>query len=306
MIPNPEEAVFLKVLKDITKSGFKTMDRTGVGTHTLVGIPLKYDLTDGKLPLWTTRKIRWENQFWELIWFLRGQTDVAWLADKKVNGKNIAIWDYWKKADGTIGPGYGKQWRRWSAPDYSTYKTSFVSPGYIFTNPPAPERHTFELKTIDQFTQLIEGIRNNPFSRRHIVTLWNPADIDECVLPPCHGDVIQFVVDDKRGLHCLQYQRSADIAVGYCPWQYAMLTHIVAKLTDTTPASLSCMIGNAHVYLNQFEAVEQQYSRSPTEAPTFGILKDIKTIEDVENLQIEDVEVSNYNPQAFIKFPIAI
>lgn len=169
--------------------------------------------------------------------------------------------------------------------------------------------HLKEVKEtkIDQFKNLIEGIRKNPFSRRHVVSLWNPADVDDCVLPPCHGDVIQFIVDNNMGLHCLQYQRSADMAIGYCPWQYAMLTQIVGKLTNTIPTSLSCTVGSAHIYLNQQDAIKEQLSRTPSDVtPRFNIKKDIKTIEDVEQMTVDDVEVLDYNHQAFIKFPIAV
>ncbi len=619
MTINKEEQEFLDVLRNIVDNGIEdNNDRTGVGIKFLPGITLKYDLKNNKLPLWTTRKVKWSNQFVELIWFLRGQTDVKFLQDKGIN-----IWNSWVKKDGTIGPGYGKQWRTWE---------KYISDGHgtVYRDQP-----------IDQFKNLIDGIKSNPSSRRHIVSLWNVADINDCMLPPCflsdtliatnhgykkiqdivvndevidhtgtvkcvlqtwktsykgkiikllthyknefinctpnhpflvknkgyitadkikigdyfaiprnkeikipnfhykflqfgkeitrlwqpslndfytfgyflgdgwhngrgrisfainnrdkeevlsilrnsikiskkpnklklncytyetkslkwqcalndfgrgainkkipqwildapteyivaflngyekadgckrneetryttispsvayglqllyaklgkpcgvyfrlrkktkkienrivnqnnlyeisvasqiksdyclidndflwikvkeifskeekadvfnfevdvtntytannivnhncHGDIIQFIIaPNTKDLHCLQYQRSADFAVGYCPWQYAMLTHIVAALTDTIPASFTATIGNCHVYLNQLDAIKEQLNRTPSESPMFKILKPLTSIQDVENLQLEDAEVLNYNFQKFIRFPIAV
>lgn len=287
------EVEYLNVVKRIIDSGFRTPDRTGTGVRMLPGVTLKYDLTGNQLPLWTTRKLKWQNQWVELIWFLNGRTDVKYLQDR-----GVKIWDYWVKplgvnGAGTIGPGYGKQWRSWEA-------TKLISCG-----PCEPDEVKY---TIDQFKNLIEGIRANPFSRRHIVTLWNPADVADCVLPPCHGDVIQFVVDPKKGLHCMQYQRSADMPLGYCPWQYAMLTHIVAELTGLQPASLTVTVGNAHVYENQIAAVEKMFDRIGTAAPvpTFHINTTVNTITDVCKLEITDVEVKRYAPQPFISIPVSI
>lgn len=284
-IINKEEQEFLDVLRNIVDNGIEdNNDRTGVGIKFLPGVTLKYDLRNNKLPLWTTRKVKWSNQFIELVWFLRGQTDVKFLQDRGIN-----IWDSWVKEDGTIGPGYGKQWRTWE---------KYVSDGHgtVYRDQP-----------IDQFKNLITGIKNKPSSRRHIVSLWNVPDMEHCKLPCCHGDIIQFIVDpNTKELHCLQYQRSADFTIGYCPWQYTMLTHIVASLTNTIPASFTATLGNCHVYINQLDAIKEQLSRTPSESPTFKILKPLTSIQDVENLQLEDVEVSNYNPQKFIRFPIAV
>lgn len=287
---NKEETEFLEVARRILNDGIETTDRTGVGVKFIPGVSLKYDLTNNKLPLWTTRKIKWENQWIELIWFLRGQTDVKYLTDRGVN-----IWNSWTKSDGTIGPGYGKQWRSWDR---------FIDKSYVGVH--GEERNYKLNQPIDQFSNLIEGIKNNPASRRHIVSLWNPVDVNECALPPCHGDVIQFIVDNNRGLHCIQYQRSADFCVGACPWQYTMLTHIVGKLTNTVPTSLTVMYGHCHIYLNQLDAVKEQLSRTPTEFPTMDILRPLSTISDVESLELKDIMVSNYNHQKFIKFPIAV
>lgn len=273
---NKEEQEYLELVENIIKNGITSNDRTGVGTKYLIGQTLKYDLTNNKIPIWTTRKIKWENQVWELIWFLRGQTDIKWLQDRNVN-----IWNSWVKTDGTIGPGYGKQWRRWDVNDGGT-------------------------SYIDQFSRIIEQIKTNPESRRHIVSLWNVSDVDDCVLPPCHGDIIQFVVEENKYLHCIQYQRSADMILGYCPWQYALLTNIVAKLTNLEPKSLTVTVGNAHVYNNQLEGAREQLKRMPTQFPELSLNENINTIEEVENSTISDYKLVGYSHQKFIKFPIAV
>jgi thymidylate synthase len=288
-----EEHQYLAALREIQREGWTVPDRTGVGIKMLPGLSFKYDLTSNKLPIWNTRKINWKNQFIELIWFLNGRTDVKYLQER-----GVKIWDSWVKPNGTIGPGYGKQWRSWDRMVEETYQGGNNQVASYHYNRP-----------IDQFANLIAGLKTNPFSRRHIVTLWNPADMDECVLPCCHGDIIQFVVDSNKGLHTMQYQRSADMPLGYCPWQYAMLTRIVADLTGLTPASFTATIGNAHIYDNQKDAVAEQLGRSVdyvSPATTFHLLKPITTIADVCSLEITDVEVKNYNPKPFIKFPIAV
>lgn len=273
---NKEEEEYLSLLKNIHENGISSSDRTGVGTKYLIGQTLKYDLSNNKIPIWTSRKINWANQVWELIWFLKGRTDVKWLQDR-----GIKIWDSWVKQDGTIGPGYGKQWRRWDVQDGgSSY--------------------------IDQFCRIVEQIKTNPESRRHIVSLWNVGEVDECILPPCHGDIIQFIVEDKKYLHCIQYQRSADMILGFCPWQYALLTNIIAQLTNLEPKSLTVTIGNAHIYNNQIDGLNQQLLRKPTEFPKLDIVKNLVSIEDVENSVLDDYKLIDYVHQPFIKFPIAI
>lgn len=287
------EKEYLDVLQKIIDHGFETPDRTGTGIRMLPGITLKYDISENQLPLWTTRKLKWQNQFIELIWFLNGRTDVKYLQERSVR-----IWDSWAQPlgvrdAGTIGPGHGKQWRKWDA-------VREIVDGSCEQN--------LEKYTIDQFANLIAGIKASPYSRRHIVTLWNPADVGNCILPPCHGNVIQFVVDPQKGLHCLQYQRSADMPLGYCPWQYTMLTHIVAKLCGLRPASLTVTVGNAHVYDNQVEKVKLQLARqfAASLTPTFHINKSITTIDDVCKLEIDDVEVKGYSPQPFIIIPVSV
>jgi thymidylate synthase len=287
---NIEELEFLKSLKNVIENGFRVPDRTGTGVKFLPGICLKYDLSNNKIPIWTTRKINWKNQWLELIWFLRGDTDVKWLEERGVN-----IWSFWKKSDGTIGPGYGKQWRNIDNPN--TARLFYDS---------TEEEEYIRFDKIDQFQNLINGITKDPYSKRHVITLWNPSEVKECSLPPCHSIALQFLLDENKGLHCLQFQRSADLAIGYCPWQYTMLTHIIGKLTNTIPTSFTATLGSAHVYLNQLDAIKTQLNRTPTNSPEIKILKNIQNIKDVEDLTIDDVEILNYNFQPFIKFPVSI
>lgn len=287
---NREELQYLDTIRNIVDCGIPSNDRTGVGTKYLIGQTFKYDLSENKIPIWTTRKIPWKNQVWELIWFLRGQTDVKWLQDRGVN-----IWNSWVKKDGTIGPGYGKQWRRWE---------TFNSGHSVYSS--ISNQQFYPKKTIDQFSLLIEGIKTNPDSRRHVVTLWNPADMNDCVLPCCHGGIIQFIVEDKKYLHCFQYQRSADFLLGYTPWQYALLTNMIGRLTNLEPKSLTVTVGNCHVYNNQLEGISTLLTRSPKPFPALTMSPDIKTVEDIENSILDDYKLVGYEPDSFIKFPIAV
>lgn len=266
---NLEEQYYLNNLSKILSEGISSDDRTGVGTKFLISQKFDYNISDGKIPIWTTRKVPWKNQVIELLWFINGRTDVKWLQDR-----GITIWNSWTKDDGTIGPGYGKQYR--------------------------------DCNGIDQFVKLIEGIKKTPESRRHIISLYNVADMEECVLPCCHGLVIQFIVEKKEFLHCVYYQRSADFCLGFCPWQYALLTNIIGRLTNLKPKSLSAIIGNNHVYLNQIEAAEKQLERIPTKFPVLNMNPNIKTISDVESSSLDDYPLANYTPQSFIKFPISV
>ena len=288
---NLEEQQYLDVLRDIIDNGIETENRTGINTKFIVGTTLKYDLSNHKIPIWTTRKINYKNQWWELLWFLNGRTDVKWLQDKGVN-----IWNSWVKSDGTIGPGYGKQFRNWEAVDW-TKEVVDEDNGEIIG---------YKTKHIDQFKNLIERIKKDPNSRRHIISLWNVPDMEECALPSCHGLVIQFIVEKNKYLHCVYYMRSSDFGVGYCAWQYALLTNIVGRLTNLEPKSLTAVLGNNHVYINQIEALNEQLKRIPTEFPTLEINPNIKTIKDVENSCFEDYKLIGYNPQSFIKIPVSI
>jgi thymidylate synthase len=293
---NHEEKYFLHVAKDILENGIESNDRTGVGTNYLFSQKFDYDISDGKIPIWTTRKINWRNQVVELIWFIKGGTNIKYLKDRNVN-----IWDSWADQKGEVGPIYGKQLRNWEAINHSDYTFSdeIISPQKYY----AP-------KSVDQLKTLIEGIKTNPESRRHIITLWNAGlhtDLQKPYLPPCHSQHIQIVINEpKKELYYQMVQRSADYLIGFCPWQHALFANIIGKLTGYHATKLSVLISNCHIYKNQFCAAQEQISRMPTGFPTLKINKELNTLEDVESSEYVDYELVNYNPQSAIKFPIAI
>ncbi|MBP8063005.1 MAG: thymidylate synthase, partial [Brevundimonas sp.] len=226
---------YLNLLRDILDNGSQRDDRTGTGTLGVFGRQMRFDLSKG-FPVLTTKKLHLRSIIVELLWFLRGETNIGWLKD---NG--VSIWNEWADAEGELGPVYGKQWRSWAAPDG---------------------------RMIDQITKLIEGLKTNPNSRRHIVSAWNPADVDDMALPPCHC-LFQFFVADGK-LSCQLYQRSADVFLGV-PFNiasYALLTMMVAQVCGLKPGEFVHTFGDAHLYLNHIEQAETQLARAPLPAPT--------------------------------------
>ena len=261
---------YLDLLRLVRDHGAVKGDRTGTGTRSIFGHQLRFDLREG-FPLVTTKKIHTRSVFGELLWFLRGQTNVGWLHD---NG--ITIWDEWADEAGELGPIYGYQWRSCPAPD---------------------GRH------IDQLATVIEAIRTNPDSRRHIVSAWNVADLDDMALPPCHA-FFQFYVADGR-LSCQLYQRSADIFLGV-PFNiasYALLTHMVAQVTGLGVGDFVHTLGDAHLYLNHLEQAERQLAREPRPLPTLRLNPEVNA---VDAFTLADIEVLNYDSHPGIKAPIAV
>lgn len=272
---------YLDLLSHVMDTGTDRMDRTGTGTRGVFGYQMRFDLGNG-FPMVTTKKLHKKSIVHELIWFLAGDTNITYLQD---NG--VRIWDEWADARGDLGPVYGKQWRRWEGPDGAV---------------------------IDQVKNVIEAIKTNPYSRRHIVSAWNPSDIDDMALPPCHClfqffVAPDFVAPDKEGgkgkLSCQLYQRSADIFLGV-PFNiasYALLTHMVAQVCDLDVGEFVHTFGDAHIYHNHFEQVKEQLSRVPLPLPRLKLNPEIKEIED---FKYEDVKILGYKSHAHIAGKVAV
>lgn len=261
---------YLRLLEEVMNSGTFKSDRTGTGTQSIFGYQMRFNLADG-FPLLTTKKLHTKSIIHELLWFLKGDTNIRYL---KENG--ISIWNEWAAPDGELGPVYGKQWRSWAAPDG---------------------------QTIDQISQLIDQIKANPDSRRLIVSAWNPADIGKMKLPPCHL-LFQFYVADGK-LSCQMYQRSADIFLGV-PFNiasYALLTMMVAQVCNLKPGSFIHTFGDAHIYSNHFEQVRLQLSRTPRPLPVMQINPLVK---DIFEFKYEDFYLTNYDPHPHIKAVVAV
>ena len=261
---------YLQLLSYVLDNGITREDRTGTGTKSVFGYQTRYNLQEG-FPLLTTKKCHLRSIIIELLWFLKGDTNIKYLHDNKVS-----IWDEWADANGDLGPVYGKQWRHWKTPD-----------GRI----------------IDQISNVIEQIKNNPNSRRLIVCAWNPADVDKMALPPCHT-LFQFYVVNNT-LSCQLYQRSADIFLGV-PFNiasYSLLTMMIAQVCGLEVGDFIHTMGDAHLYLNHIEQAKLQLSRTPYPLPTMKINKDIKNIFD---FKYEDFELQNYQCHPTIKAPIAV
>ncbi|MBD3771319.1 MAG: thymidylate synthase [Rhodobacterales bacterium] len=261
---------YLDLLRDALENGFERSDRTGTGTRAVFGRQMRFNLEDG-FPMVTTKKLHLRSIIIELLWFLKGDTNIKYLKDNKVS-----IWDEWADENGDLGPVYGKQWRSWAAPDG---------------------------RTIDQIQWVLDEIRTNPNSRRLIVSAWNPADVNEMALPPCHC-LFQFNVMNGK-LNCQLYQRSADIFLGV-PFNiasYALLTLMMARATGLKPGEFIHTFGDAHLYLNHVEQAELQLSREPLPLPTMAMNPD-KT--DLFGWEYEDFKLENYQAHAHIKAPVAV
>ncbi len=261
---------YLDLLRRIRAEGHAKSDRTGTGTTSVFGHQMRFDLRAG-FPLVTTKKLHTRSIFVELLWFLRGDTNIAWLKDNKVS-----IWDEWADANGDLGPVYGKQWRSWACPDG---------------------------RTVDQIAQVVEMIRRTPDSRRLIVSAWNPADIESMALPPCHC-LFQFYVADGR-LSCQLYQRSADVFLGV-PFNiasYALLTHMMAQVTGLEVGDFVHTFGDAHLYSNHMEQAGLQLSRDPLPLPRLELNPDVK---DLFAFTMDDIKVVDYQSHPHIAAPVAV
>jgi thymidylate synthase len=262
--------VYLKLVRTILDHGSPKSDRTGTGTLSIFGDQLRFDLQRG-FPLVTTKKLHLRSIIYELLWFLRGETNVQFLHEN-----NVTIWDEWADANGELGPVYGYQWRSWPAPD---------------------GRH------IDQITKVIADIQSNPDSRRHVVSAWNVADLDKMALQPCHA-LFQFYVAGGR-LSCQMYQRSADVFLGV-PFNiasYALLTLMVAQVCDLEPGDFIITLGDAHLYVNHLDQARLQLEREPRPLPSMKLNPAVRSIFD---FKFSDFTLENYDPHPSIKAPIAV
>jgi thymidylate synthase len=261
---------YLDLVRHVLDHGVQKGDRTGTGTLSVFGWQSRYDLARG-FPAVTTKKLHMKSIIYELLWFLRGETNVKWLQER-----GVSIWDEWADERGELGPVYGHQWRSWPAPDGST---------------------------IDQITNVVEMIKKTPDSRRLIVSAWNVAEVDKMKLPPCHT-LFQFYVANGR-LSCQLYQRSADIFLGV-PFNiasYALLTMMMAQVCNLEPGDFVHTFGDAHLYLNHLEQAKTQLAREPRPLPTLRLNPSVKSIYE---FQYEDFTLEGYDPHPAIKAPIAV
>ncbi len=261
---------YLDLMRHVLEHGEKKEDRTGTGTLSVFGHQMRFDLSQG-FPAVTTKKLHLRSIIYELLWFLRGDTNIGYLKDNKVS-----IWDEWADDKGDLGPVYGYQWRSWPDPKGGT---------------------------IDQIEKLLTSLKNNPDSRRHMVTAWNPADVDSMALPPCHC-LFQFYVANGR-LSCQLYQRSADIFLGV-PFNiasYALLTLMVAQVTGYEPGDFVHTFGDAHVYSNHIEQAKTQLARAPRPLPIMRLNPDVT---DLFAFDFKDFELEGYDPHPHISAPVAV
>jgi len=261
---------YLDLMRRVLDDGVKKDDRTGTGTLSVFGHQMRFDLADG-FPLVTTKKLHLRSIIHELLWFLRGDTNIAYLKEH-----GVRIWDEWADENGELGPVYGYQWRSWPRPDG----------GHV-----------------DQIANVVEQIRRNPDSRRLIVSAWNPAQVDEMQLPPCHA-LFQFYVAEGR-LSCQLYQRSADIFLGV-PFNiasYALLTQMIAQVCDLAPGEFIHTLGDAHLYLNHLDQAREQLTRAPRPLPRLVL---DPTVDDLFAFRFEHIAIEGYDPHPHIKAPVAV
>ena len=266
--PHPEQQ-YLDLLADILANGARRDDRTGTGTLGVFGRQIRFDLSAG-FPMLTTKKLHLKSIVLELLWFLKGDTNVRWLQER-----GVRIWDEWADENGELGPVYGKQWRSWAAPDG---------------------------RVIDQMANVVRSIKASPSSRRHIVSAWNPAEVDDMALPPCHC-LFQFFVADGK-LSCQLYQRSADTFLGV-PFNiasYALLTMMMAKVTGYEPGEFIHTFGDAHLYLNHVDQAKEQISRAPYPFPVMHIADK----DDIFGFDYEDFRLEAYQAHPHIKAEVAV
>lgn len=262
---------YLDLLRKVMEQGSERQDRTGIGTRGIFGAQVRYPLSP-HFPLVTTKKIHWKSVVYELLWFLKGDTNIQYL-----NEHNVSIWNEWADQNGNLGRVYGAQWTDWQAPDG---------------------------RRINQLDNLVQDLKNNPFSRRHIISAWNPGELDQMALPPCHA-LFQFYVNSDNELSCQLYQRSADLFLGV-PFNiasYGLLTLMVAQVCGLKPKEFIHTFGDLHIYSNHYDQVKQQLAREPRPLPTVSLNPQIKKL---SNFKFADIQLQGYDPHPIIKAPIAV
>lgn len=276
------DQTYFDLINDVLTNGVEKTDRTGTGTISVFGRQCRYNLQDG-FPILTSKRVHWKSVVGELLWFLRGDTNIKWL-----NENGISIWDEWADGDGNLGPVYGKQLRAWETVDRQKPMIESVS----------------QTKTIDQIKDVIQQIKTNPYSRRLVVSTWNVADIPQMALAPCHGLPIQFDVANKK-LSCQVYIRSNDLGLGnpFNVASYALLTHMIAQVCGLEVGELIITIGNLHIYSNHVDALRQQMHRTPY--PMARLMLD-KSVMDIDGFDFDKVALDNYQHHPSIKLPVAV
>lgn len=279
--------VYLNLVKDILKNGVLKENRTGINTLAVFSRQMRFDLSDGTIPLLTTKKMHTRSIIYEILWYLKGGDNIKYLND---NG--VTIWDEWADENGDLGPVYGYQWRKWKKPQSAKINWQGDKPkAYI------------NYEHIDQIGNVIHKLRTTPHDRRLIVSSWNVADIDDMALPPCHY-TFQFYVADGR-LSCMLNQRSCDVGLGV-PFnivQYSILTRMIAHVTNLQPGEFIWNGGDVHIYVNHREQLEKQVSHFPKPSPLFSLNPDITEIDD---FKFEDFSIENYTPGPLLKMPVAV
>lgn len=288
---NTVDSQYIELVSKILTEGVEREDRTGVGTIGLFGHQMRFDLSKG-FPMLTTKKVHWKSVAYELLWFLSGDTNVKWLQD---NG--VTIWDEWADESGDLGPVYGKQWRNWQT---NSHVKTVDKDGHDWYIP----------LTIDQIAKVIDQLQTNPYGRRHIVSAWNPADVPNMALPPCHL-LFQFHVTPPKNegerpkLSCQLYQRSVDVGLGL-PFNiasYALLTHMIAAVCNMDVGDFVHTSGDVHIYTNHVESLMEQLAREPFELPVLNIRR---AVTDIDDFRFEDFELVGYKAHPNIKMKVAV
>ena len=321
---------YKELLQKVLDYGDLRNDRTGVGCYSVFGHQMEFNLKKG-FPIVSIKKTNWRAAFYEMIWFLRGDTNTKYLKDRK-----IQIWNEWQDKNGSIGPGYGASMRGWQYANLQNRvyysipialvngkivdvdESKFHESRYIRTDHKEwtkendaymPDEWEPTLTHIDQFANFVDGLKNNPASRRHIISLWHPGRIAEQALPPCHGLIVQGFVSSDKDFDLHIYQRSCDLLIGgsFNIAQWAFFAHLVSKLCMLTPRKLIISYGDVHIYSNQIIAAQKTIKREPIEQQiTLLIKRDIRTIREIETLEIDsDIEILNYKHHPYIQIPVA-